>query len=178
MKFERRDNLLVPKKSDVILGGVFKGEIVRDGRIIDRFRCKNLVVNQGLDSLLGVYLAGASQITNWYLGLFTGNYQPVASDTAATFPANATETPANTYTSATRIPFVPTEQNQQANNGGSPATFTFSQNATLYGAFLSSANGVGSTSGTLFSATQFASPKTVVAQDQLLLTYTVSAAST
>jgi hypothetical protein len=62
-------------------------------------------------------------------------------------------------------------------NAASKATFTFNATKTLYGAFLISDSTKGGTSGTLLAAAKFAAPKGVVATDQLLLTYTFTAAS-
>ena len=118
---------------------------------------------------------GVSQITNWYLGLFSGNYTPVATDTAATISANSTEFTG--YTSTTRVPYVGVEGSQEVTNSASTANFTFNTGATIYGAFLASASTKNSTSGTLFSAAQFNAPKSVVSADQLLLTYQFSASS-
>lgn len=157
------------------LGGKYHGILIRDGRIIDEWEDPNLVVNQGLDHILGVEFTGVSQITSWYIAPFGNNYTPVASDTAATIVANAGEITA--YTSSTRVGYVGVEGSQQVTNTASVATFTFNASAAVYGAFLASASSKSSTSGTLFSAAQFSAVKNVVSGDQLLLTYTVGAAS-
>jgi len=157
------------------LGGVFHGQLIRDGKVIDEWETHNLVVNQGLDSILGVYFTGVTPITSWYLAPFTGNYTPVATDTASTIVSNATECTA--YTSTTRVAYSGVEGSQQCTNSASPAVFTFNASATIYGAFLTSASTKSSTSGTLFAAAQFSTAKSVASNDQLSLTYTFSAAS-
>jgi hypothetical protein len=55
--------LLVPKAGQVI-GGRFLGKIIRDRRVIDEFTCENIVVNQGLNYLLGAAL-GAQSSDRW-----------------------------------------------------------------------------------------------------------------
>ena len=66
-------SLLVPQGK--ILGyGRYSGKIIRAGEVIDEWEDPNLVVNQGLDSLLNVYFVGATQITSWYVGCYEGNY--------------------------------------------------------------------------------------------------------
>ncbi|MDR3427803.1 hypothetical protein [Silvimonas sp.] len=167
--------LLVPDHK-LLAFGRYHGQIIRAGEVIDDFEDDNLVVNEGLNALLGVMLGGATQIASWYLGLFTGNYTPVATDAAAVIAANSTET--NAYTSATRPQFVPAAPaSQSITNSASQATFTFNATVTIYGAFLASSSTISGTTGTLFSAARFSSSKSVVSGDQLLLTYTFSAAS-
>ena len=57
------------------------------------------------------------------------------------------------------------------------ATFTFNATKSIYGAFLVSNATKGGTAGTLFSAARFSAAKSVVAGDQLLLTYSFTASS-
>jgi hypothetical protein len=158
------------------VGGVFNGQIVRDGEVIDEFDCPNLVVNEGLDSLLDVYLGGDTAVPAWYLGLFQGNYTPVATITAAAIAATATENV--DYNEANRPTFTPASADTQSiTNVASRATFTFNAPRTIYGAFLISSNTKNGTAGTLFSAARFGTAKNVVVADQLLLTYSFSASS-
>jgi hypothetical protein len=136
----------------------------------------NIVVNQGLNHILGVEFDVVTQITQWFLGLFQGNYTPVATDTAATIPGNSTE--CSSYTSATRPLWQPAAASGQSiTNSANPAIFTFNTNVTIYGAFLASLATIGGTGGTLFAAAQFSASKAVANLDQLLVTYTFNAAS-
>jgi hypothetical protein len=138
----------------------------------------NIVVNQGLNHILGVELQGVTQKPAWYLGLFQGNYTPVATDTAATIYGNATE--CSSYTSATRPLWQPAAASGQSiSNVANPAVFTFNASVTVYGAFLTSLATIGGGGGSdiLFAAAQFATSKAVSATDQLLVTYQFNAAS-
>ena len=173
----RASGLIVPETSNQLLGlGKYVGRIIRAGEVIDEFECKNLVVNQGLNYLLGAALGGQSVITTWYLGLFTGNYTVVATDTAATIAANATE--ATAYTAGVRQTWTSAAPSSQSiTNSASQASFTFNASITVYGAFLVSSSTISGTSGTLFSGAQFAASKSVVSSDILQLTYTYTAAS-
>lgn len=174
--FERRDNGLLVPNHKLLVGGKYHVEHLRGGEVIDAFDCDNLVTNEGLNSLLNVYLQAATQITTWYLGVFEGNYTPVATDTAATFVASATESTA--YTATARQAWTPaTASGQSITNSANKASFTFNATKTIYGAFLSSASAQSATTGVLFSAAKFSAAKSVVANDQLLLTYTFSATS-
>jgi hypothetical protein len=146
------------------VSGVWSGQHIRDGKVIDEWEDKNLVVNEGLNSLLDVYFHGETQITSWYIGVFEGNYTPVAGLTAATVTANSTECTA--YDETTRQAYDEAAASSQSiTNSASRATFTFNATKTIYGAFLVSNNTKSGTSGTLFSAARFASSKAVVDND-------------
>lgn len=158
------------------VGGVFTFQQIRDGKVIDEWEEKNLVVNEGLNHLLDVTLSGGSQNASWYIGLFEGNYTPVSTDTAANIATNATESTA--YTETTRQGWTTSAvSSQQITNTASKATFTINANKTIYGAFLVSNNTKGGTSGMLFAASKFSVARSVVDEDQLLVTYTVLSAS-
>ena len=175
--FTRRSSgLLVPEGGRVTGAGRYTGKVIRAGAVIDEFDVKNLVVNQGLNYMLGAALAAQTVITSWYIGLFSGNYTVVATDTAASIATNATE--ASGYTAGARQSWTAAVPSGQAvTNSASQASFTFNASLTLYGAFLVSSATINGTSGTLFSGAQFGASKSVVSGDQLLLTYTYTAAS-
>jgi hypothetical protein len=166
--------LLVPARQ--IIGGRFLGRIIRDSQVIDEFECKNIVVNQGLNYLLGAALGAQSVVTNWFIALFSNNYTILASDTAATIAANAGEV--TQYTAGTRQAWQSSPPaSQSISNSTNQASFTFNATLNVYGAFLISSSAINGTSGILFSGAQFGSPKSVVASDILQLTYTFTAAS-
>jgi hypothetical protein len=168
-------HLIMPAHG-VIAAGRYHGTLIRAGRVIDEWEDDNLVVNQGLNSMLGVYFNGATQIATWYCGIFEGNYTPVATVTAATITSASTECTA--YVSATRPEWVEAAPSSQSiTNSASRAAFVFNATKTVYGAFLISSSTKSGTGGTLFSAARFSSAKNVVTDDELLLTYTFTAAS-
>ncbi len=167
--------ILLPKQG-LRVGGMFIGEHIRDGEVIDAWEDSNLVVNEGLNSLLSVYFNGGTQITTWYLGVFEGNYTPVATVTAATITSASTE--CTTYAASTRVAFDEAAPAAQViSNSASRASFVFNATKTIYGAFLVSASAKSATTGTLFSAARFSSSKAVVNGDELLLTYSFTASS-
>ncbi len=167
--------LLVPVHK-LLMGGSFHAELIRDGETIDAFDFDNIVVNEGLNSALNVVFNGVSPITSWYIGLFQGNYTPVSSDTAAVISANSTECSA--YAAGVRQPFVTVASTAQIiTNTASRASFTFSSGATIYGAFLASTATINSASGVLMSAARFSTSRVVATGDELLLSYSFSAAS-
>lgn len=168
-------SLFVPR-ARITIGGVFTYEHRRDGEIVSVERCRNIITNQGLNHALDVILHGTTAVSPWYVGVFEGNYTPVAGDTAATFPANATESTA--YDEATRQEYVEAAASSQSTtNSASKATFTFNATKTIYGAFMSSVSTKSSTAGTLLAANKAGTAKSVVDDDQLLITYTLSMTS-
>ena len=168
--------LFVPVTGKLLGKGIYHGQIIRAGKVIDEFEDENLITNEGLNATLNIMLNAATQLTNWYLGLFTGNYTPVATDTAASLPGNATE--CTGYTGSSRPQWQPAAASGQSiSNSASRASFTFNATQTIYGGFLVSTATINGTGGTSFGAAQFATPKNVVNLDQLLLTYTFAAAS-
>lgn len=171
-----KGGILVPKQK-LIVAGQYHGTILRKGEVIDDFYEDNLVVDEGLNALLDIMFHGSTQVTTWYLGVFEGNYTPVAGINAAGIASASTETNA-AYDETTRPAFVEAAASSKVTtNAASRATFTFNATKTIYGAFLISDNTKGGTSGTLFSAARFGTSKAVVSGDQLLLTYTFTASS-
>jgi len=161
------------------LAGHFNYQHIRDGVIIDEWKEPNLVVDEGLEYALANSFDGATPSeTTWFIGLFTGNYTPVNTDTAATFPADATETTTQ-YSEATRPVWVQAGVTANAiGNSASPGIFTFTAPTTnVYGAFLVSSNVKGGTAGILTAASRFASLRVMLDTDKLNVTYVLTASS-
>ncbi len=176
MDYERSaGGVLVPNQK-IRMGGVFACELLRKGELIDAWESENLVVNEGLNHILDVQFHGATQVTTWYMAPFEGNYTPVATVTAATITAASTECTA--YDETTRVEYnEAAPASQSITNSANKATFTFNATKTIYGMFLGSASAKSATSGKLFAAAKFGASKAVVDDDQLLVTYTFTAAS-
>jgi len=152
----------------------------KDGKLKWTDESKNLVVNVGLQYMAGTALDGATaRITSWYLGLYgaASSNNPAAGDTMS---SHAGWTEVTDYTEATRpaATFVAatTANPSVVTNSASKAQFTMNATVTVGGAFLTSDNTKGGTSGTLFSAKDFSSPgdRNVVSGDVVLVTYTFS----
>ena len=153
----------------------------KDGNLKWVAETPNLVVNVGLQYMAGTALTSTSQITSWYLGLYgaASSNNPAAGDTMSSH-AGWTEVtaysestrPAATFAAATNAnPSVVT-------NSASKAVFTINGTTTVGGAFLTSNDTKGGSTGTLFSAADFQSPgdRSVVSGDILNVTYTFSLA--
>ena len=139
----------------------------------------NLVVNEGLQDMNTKYFAGSGYTAVWYIGLYgsgsTNN--PAAGDTMA---SHIGWTEVTAYSQATRpaVTFgtATTADPSVITNSASPATFSINGTTTVGGAFLTSNNTKGGTTGILFSASDFQSPgdRSVVNGDTLTVTYTFS----
>lgn len=167
-----------PDREMARVGGIFSMTQLRGGKVIDKWDSKNIVVNQGLNYLLNTGLAAGAAQAAWYTGLFSGNYTPVATDTAATIAANANESAA--YTVTTRPVWTPPAGGstaQEIDNSAAQATFTMNATVTIYGAFLISSDVISGTAGVLLAASQFSAARSLIANDQLLVTYALSAVS-
>jgi len=160
-------------------GGVYKLQCVgADGQVKWEEELHNLVVNQGLQSMVAVYLDAATQITTWYIGLITGPGSGTTIAAGDTLASHAGWTEFTDY-SGTRKTAVfgtaTTADPSVIDNSGSPASFSITgAGGTVAGAFLCSVTS--GTSGTLFSAADFQSPgdRVVVSGDTLNVTYTFS----
>jgi hypothetical protein len=149
----------------------------KDGNLKWVIEEDNLVVNVGLQYMAGTALTSTTQITNWYLGLITG---PGVTTSATDTMSSKGWTEFTGYSNANRVaPTLTAATNANPSvvtNSGSPANFNINATGTVGGAFLTSDNTKGGTTGTLFSEKAFSSPgdRSVVSGDILAVTYTFS----
>jgi hypothetical protein len=143
----------------------------------------NLVVNVGLQDMLTKYFTGSSYTAAWYVGIYGEGAlnTPAAGDTMA---SHAGWTEVTAYSQATRpaaVFGVATTANPSViTNATAPATFSINGTTIVGGAFLTSDNTKGGTTGVLFSAADFQAPgdRSVVSGDTLTVTYTYSQTAT
>jgi hypothetical protein len=153
----------------------------KDGNLKWEDEAPNLVVNVGLQDMNAKYFTGSAYTAAWYLGLYGSGAtnSPAAGDTMS---SHAGWTEVTAYSQATRPACTfgtPTTANPSvATNSASPASFSINGTTTVGGAFLTSNNTKGGTTGTLYSAADFSSPgdRAVVSGDTLSVTYTLSLA--
>ena len=164
-------------------GAEYRFELVRAGVVVDEWVQRNIAPTQGRNHILDVVLNGASPVTAWHVGIYGGDYTPIATDTMANFPALASETTA--YVSATRAPLVTAAASAGVvSNIASRAEFEFTADATVRGGFISSSSAKGGTSGVLLSAARFLNDagepisKVVAIGDVLRVTAGISLEST
>ena len=161
---------------NALVNGVFEDTLYRDGGA-DRQISPNLVVSQGLIHVLNTVFAGAAQVTQWYIGLFSGNVTPVANWTAANVVANSTELTG--YPTARPNFTVAAVAAPSIGNTGNEATFAFDASGpyTARGACLISVSNKGSTTGVLMAATRFAADRAGLnSPDELGVRYVLTAA--
>lgn len=167
-------------EKQIKIGGTFTFKQIRNGKVVDTWDQDNIVVNEGLNYILDAAFSGGTILSTWFLGLFKNNYTPTAADVIATFPGVGVASESVTeYTEATRPTWVDAGPLAQSiTNSASSAEFTFGTAVTLYGAFLTSSNTKGGTSGKLAAASKFASARSMLVGDVLNVTYTLNISST
>jgi len=161
-------------------GGVFAVKCFdAEGNLKWEASTPNLVVNVGLKDMNDKYFSGSGYTAAWYIGLYGAgaSNNPAAGDTMASHAGWTEETG---YSESTRpacsFGAASTADPSVISNSGSAASYSINATATIGGAFLTSDNTKGGTSGILFSAGDFASPgdRSVVSGDTLTVTYTFS----
>jgi hypothetical protein len=161
-------------------GGVFHVKCYdKDGNLKWEESNPNLVVNGGLADMNTKYFTGSSYTAAWYVGLYgsAGTNTPSGSDTMS---SHAGWTEVTDYSQATRpacsFGSATTADPSVISNTGSLAAFTINATVVVGGAFLTSSNTKGGTTGVLFSASPFASPgdRNVVSGDTVTVQYTFS----
>jgi hypothetical protein len=161
-------------------GGVFSVECRdKDGNIKWTAESPNLVVNVGLQDMNDKYFSGVTYSAVWYIGLYgagsTNN--PAAGDTMASHSGWTEDT---AYSQSTRPQCVfgsaTLADPSVITNSVSPAVFSINGTTVIGGAFLTSDDTKGGSTGILFSASDFTSPgdRSVVSGDTLNVTYTFS----
>jgi hypothetical protein len=161
-------------KNDMKLENHYKVECYDKDKIlkwVEEF--DNIVVNAGLNYSLSIGLAAGAQITTWYVGL-KGTGTVVLADTMS---SHAGWTEDQTYSNATRPAWTPgAVSGQSVDNSASKAVFNINNTTTIYGAFMTSNNAKGGSTGTLYGAGDFGSSRAVINGDTLNVTVTCTAA--
>jgi hypothetical protein len=161
-------------------GGVFTVQCFdKDGNLKWEDKTPNLVVNVGLKEMNEKFFTGSGYTAAWYLGLYGAGVSnnPAASDTMA---SHVGWTEVTAYSQATRpqclFGTATTADPSVISNALSVAVFSINGTATVGGAFLTSNNTKGGTTGVLFSAADFQAPgdRAVVSGDVLNVTYQFS----
>lgn len=175
-KYERVDNgtIFVPK-TKLMICGMFRHDV--NGLDI-RFD-PNLVVDEGLNRILDVSYNDGTQITAWNIGLFTGSSAPASNWTGANITANSTEF--TNYTQTTRQAWTSNGAAAAGVVSNSSTTAQFTANTgggVVWGAFLAQASAKSAVTGVLNSASKFAGSRTLLAGDNLNISYSMTLTST
>lgn len=139
----------------------------------------NLIVDQGAMKALGVMFFTDAKIPNWYLTMGNGAANPGASLTAANFAATMGEITSTTegWSNATRPKWVPAAPAANViSNGASKAAFEIvcATSIQVTCAGLISNDIRGGTTGTLWSAARFSSPRELYNGETFELGYQTS----
>lgn len=163
-------------------GGTFHFQCFdKDGNLKWEDSAKNLVVNTGLQDMNAKYFSGSSYTAAWYIGLVTG---PGAGNTYAagdTLASHAGWTEDTNYSGGNRATATfgtaTTADPSVIDNSGSVAVFSITGTTTVAGAFLTTTQSNASTSGLLFSVSNFTGgDRSVINGDTLNVTYEFSLA--
>ena len=161
-------------------GGIFTVRCRdKEGNLKWEQKSHNLVVKVGLADMNTKYFKGSGYTAAWYIGIYgpAASNNPSSTDTMA---SHAGWTEVTAYSNATRpaatFGAATTADPSVIANSASPAQFLVNASANVGGAFLTSGDLPGGSSGTLFSASDFAAPgdRTVQNGDVLSVTYTFS----
>lgn len=166
---------LRPAPTKIALGGFFVGEVYeKDGRLLRRTFSKNGTTNTGLNDALGTYLAAGTQITTWYLGIFSdSSYSGLsASDTAS---SHSGWTESSAYSESVRQTWTPGSVSSQSVTNPTAASFSINATVTIKGAFLISNSTKGGTTGILWATGLFSADQALINGQTLKVTYTCSA---
>ena len=169
----------VKERDGVKLGGIFNVECYRKGKLIWSEKVHNLVTDEGLNALLDIMFHADTQITTWYCLLVESDTSPAAGMTYAT----PTFTESTAYDEATRPEYEEAAASGKSmTNSANKATFTISATKTMYGAAIvgggtdPNTKGDSAGGGTLYCYAQFSSSRSVIDDDVINLTYTLTSA--
>lgn len=143
-------------------------------------KIQNIVTTQGFNDLLDKYFKGSTYTAAWYVGLIdnAGFSALAAGDTAAEINGSNGWDEMSEYDEATRPALtLGTPASASVDNSASKAVFTISATKTANGIFVVSTNTIDGTSGILYGAASFGSPRAVVDDDVLNVTVTLSFAN-
>lgn len=138
-----------------------------DGALKWREEIRNLVTTVGKTDIIDKYFKGSAYTAAWYMGL-KGTGTAVVGDTLASHGGWSEVTP---Y--AGNRPGITFGTTTGGSNTATAVAYSINATATVAGAFVASV-GTG-TSGTLYSAGDFAASRSVQSGDTLNVTLTVSA---
>lgn len=149
----------------------------KNGNLKWKEEITNIVVNVGLDDVLDKYFKGSAYTSAFYVGLTDGTPSGAAGDTMA---SHVGWTEVTAYDEATReVLTLGTVSSQSVDNSASKASYAINANSTtIGGAFITTNNTKGGTTGTLYGVGAFTGgDKSADSGDTLNVTVTLTAAT-
>ena len=136
----------------------------------------NIVVNEGLNEILNKFWKGSTYTAAFYVGLVSATPTIAAADTMA---SHVGWTEVTGYSDATRQALtLGTVASQSVDNSASKAVFNINATVTVGGAFVTTNNTKGGTTGVLIGGAAFgAGNRSVISGDILNVTVTLTAAT-
>lgn len=185
MEQERSNQMSVHAGLDAV-GGLGAGRMLKtsykleafdkDGNLkwVDEF--DNLVVNEGLDDSLDKHFKASGYTAAWYVGLLDSSPTVAAGDTMA---SHAGWSEITDYDEATREDLtLGSVSGQSVDNSASKASFSINASVTVGGAFVTTDNTKGASSGTLYGGGALSSgDRSLISGDTLNVTVTLTAAA-
>lgn len=151
------------------LAGKWHVQVIRDKKVIDEFDVLNGITNEGMNNLLDVAFGGDTQIDPWYIGLISATTPTLnAADTLASH----TWTEITDYDEGARVEWADDAAAARAKTNSTPADFTINATVTVRGIFIASVSS--GTSGILWSTALFGSNVSLLDDDILRCTYSLS----
>jgi hypothetical protein len=163
-------------RSRIDMRGQFNVECVGpDGSVKWRTSFRNLVTNAGEDDVLDKYFKASAYTAAHYVGLIDENAGSAAE--GDTMASHAGWTEAQPYSETVRQTLtMGTVSGQSVDNSAAKASFSINTSDTVGGAFVTTDNTKGGSTGTLYSAGAFSGGnKSVGNGDTLNVTYTATA---
>src|SRR3990167_6729328 len=163
-------------RNSIKLENHYKVECIRQGKVVWADEFDNIVVTAGLNDSLDKHLKGSGYTAAWYVGLLSGTPTVNAADTMG---SHAGWTEIEDYDEATREALtLGAVSAGSVDNSASVASFAINAGVTVGGAFVTTVNTKGGTTGTLYCAGAFtAGNRALIAGDTLNVTATCSAAA-
>lgn len=145
------------------------------GRLKWRDRVENLITNAGLDDILGKYWKGSGYTAAFYVGLTDDSPSVAGADTMS---SHAGWAEATGYSESVRQTLtLGSVSSQSVDNSASKATFSISTGDDIGGAFITTDDTKGGTSGILVAVGAFSGgDRTVADGDTLTVTITLTTA--
>jgi hypothetical protein len=142
-----------------------------DGRVKWAETFDNLVTNAGRNDVLTQYFKGSAYTAAWYVGL-KGAGTAAAADTMGSHGGWSEVTG---YSESVRQTLtLGSVSSQSVNNSASKAHFSINATVTIAGAFVTTDNTKSGTTGTLYSAGDFAASRSAASGDTMDVTVTLT----
>ena len=166
-------------------GWAFKGIVTmehwRKGVMLHKETGENTFTTEGMAKLLNVIFHDIAKAAAhiWYVGIFKNNITPALADTGAKLGSG------NAYGECqdadyddplTNRPAYITEDTTTAviTNVNAKAHYVMNGSITVYGAFLADTAAKTSAAGVLMCAKRFGTPRAVIADDEIYVTYQIT----